>query len=222
MTSGLSSMGGFGGMGPGKTASPYAHLLETSDDPLAHLYTQLLRFVERDLGRIMEVAEKVSVKSSAVPALPSSIPASGRPIAESTTPQSSNPFQLPLQARTDEERFHIMANVIWEEFARSIMDDLGSTVFAAGRPSEFKRNHHLSTAFIRSLEFHAASVQAVASMRSHRLYADWEKRWQLPVYFQMRWKEIVGKVEEALSAAKIEGRKSTASGQLKSTKQGAC
>lgn len=41
-------------------------------------------------------------------------------------------------------------------------------------------------------------MQAVESMRAHPVYAMFEKRWQLPVYFQMRWKEIVGKIEEAL------------------------
>ncbi len=36
-------------------------------------------------------------------------------------------------------------------------------------------------------------------MRSHSTYAKFQKRWQLPVYFQLRWKEIIGKLEEALS-----------------------
>jgi hypothetical protein len=203
-----SSMGGFSGgaMGSGKPTSPYAHILDSSEDPLARLYNQILRFVERDLGRIMEVAEKVSVKSSN---MPTSL-LSGRPGFEGFTPQTSGPFQMPPQARTDGQRFDIMANVIWEEFARAVMEDLGGVIFAAGRPSEFRRNHHLSTAFLRTLEFYAPSVQAVASMRTHQLYGAWEKRWQLPVYFQMRWKEVVGKVEEGLAVMKIEGRKSPA------------
>ena len=35
--------------------------------------------------------------------------------------------------------FDIFANVVWEELARALMDELGSTLFSAGRPDEFQR-----------------------------------------------------------------------------------
>ena len=38
-------------------------------------------------------------------------------------------------------------------------------------------------------------------MRSHPTYVSFERRWQLPVYFQLRWKEIVGKLEDTLNTA---------------------
>jgi len=38
-----------------------------------------------------------------------------------------------------ERGFEIMANVIWEEVGRAIMDELGSVVFSAGRPNEFRK-----------------------------------------------------------------------------------
>ena len=38
-------------------------------------------------------------------------------------------------------------------------------------------------------------------MRSHPTYVAFERRWQLPVYFQLRWKEIVGKLEDNLNTA---------------------
>ena len=38
-------------------------------------------------------------------------------------------------------------------------------------------------------------------MRSHPTYIAFERRWQLPVYFQLRWKEIVGKLEDTLNMA---------------------
>lgn len=91
------------------------------------MYSQILRFVERDLTKIMEVAEKVSVKS-----FPSVRVEKG-----DGTPQSSVPIQS--IARADGQRFDIMANVIWEEFGRAIMDDLGGIIFAAGRPNEFRK-----------------------------------------------------------------------------------
>ena len=36
------------------------------------------------------------------------------------------------------------------------------------------------------------------------MYTAFERRWQLPVYFQLRWKEIVTRLEEPLVVTKIE------------------
>ena len=46
-------------------------------------------------------------------------------------------------------------------------------------------------------------------MRAHIVFMSFEKRWQLPVYFQLRWKEIVAKLEDALAATKLERNKGT-------------
>lgn len=40
-------------------------------------------------------------------------------------------------------------------------------------------------------------------MRSHPVFASFNKRWQLPIYFQLRWKDIVGRLEENLSTLVI-------------------
>ena len=57
---------------------------------------------------------------------------------------------------------------------------------------------------MRSLEFLAPSVQSVEAMRAHIVYTSFDRRWQLPVYFQLRWKEIVSKLEESLVTTKLE------------------
>ena len=41
--------------------------------------------------------------------------------------------------RQDNNGFQIMANVIWQELAHAIMDEIGGTVFAAGRPDDFRK-----------------------------------------------------------------------------------
>lgn len=50
----------------------------------------------------------------------------------------------------------------------------------------------------------APSVRSVHAMRGHPIFATFERRWQLPVYFQLRWKEIVGRLEEQLMITKLE------------------
>ncbi|TFK44741.1 COG complex component [Crucibulum laeve] len=166
---------------------PQAHLLQDSDDPLSKLYNQLLRFIEQDLSRIMDVAEKVSVKAVARPgdkdgALPSAIE----------------------ESRAGGRGFQIMANVVWDEIGKAIMDEIGSVVFAVGRPNDFRKNYETTQAFIQSLELMAPTANAIETMRSHPIYTAFEQSWQLPVYFQLRWKEIIGKLENSLSVTRLE------------------
>ena len=69
--------------------------------------------------------------------------------------------------------------------------------------SDASQNYETSQAFLRSLEYLAPSLQAVDSMRRHPMYDAFERRWQLPVYFQLQWKAIVSKVETALDSHTI-------------------
>ncbi|KIY46789.1 COG complex component [Fistulina hepatica ATCC 64428] len=161
--------------------SPYARFLEESEDPLAKLFLQVLRFVERDLCRVMDIAEKVSAKSM-------------------SAHNVRHASQLTLSFETPAFGFEILANVIWAELGSAIMEELGTVVFAAGQPDEFRLHYETTHAFVRALEFLAPSERAVVAMRAHPVYTAFEKRWQLPVYFQMRWKEIVGKLENVMAS----------------------
>jgi hypothetical protein len=49
------------------------------------------------------------------------------------------------------------------------------------------------------LESMAPSYPSITAMRSSPEYTTFERRWQLPVYFQLRWKEIVGTYESSLN-----------------------
>jgi hypothetical protein len=47
----------------------------------------------------------------------------------------------------------------------------------------------------------APSIESVQAMRSGPGYTSLERRWQLPVYYQLRWKEIVGGYEAAIASS---------------------
>ena len=100
--------------------------------------------MERDVKHIMDVAERISTRI-------------GQRVDE-------------IDEGTSARGFEIFANVVWEELASALMDELGSTLFAAGQPDEFRRvrtfaqtpcsesnapnlrmqNHETTQAFIRS------------------------------------------------------------------------
>lgn len=76
---------------------------------------------------IMEIAEKVSVKSV-------SGSKKGRGL-QALKDKEKAPNGIP----SSENRFEIMANVVWAELGSAIIDDLGGIVFAAGKPNEFRK-----------------------------------------------------------------------------------
>jgi hypothetical protein len=49
-------------------------------------------------------------------------------------------------------------------------------------------------------------------MAAHPTFLAFERRWQLPVYFQLRWKDIVTRLEDSLSANKLEPESSLKKG----------
>lgn len=119
--------------GTGPPSSPYLPMLERDEHPLAKLYVQILRFIEKDLSRIIELADKLSVKSHQH--IETSLPS---PISSGALNGGSRDASR-VRADEDTRGFEILANVVWEEFGRAIMDDLGSVVFSSGRPAEFRK-----------------------------------------------------------------------------------
>ena len=97
-------------------------LLDENLGPLALLYNQIIKFVERDLKKLAEFAEVICVKSGSRKSRISPLPSA--PNTEKQEPQKG---------------FDIMANVVWVEIGQAIMDELGSVVFAAGKTDEFRK-----------------------------------------------------------------------------------
>lgn len=93
-------------------------LLDDAEDTLARLFNKLLRFVERDLALIFEISERVSAKHRKGALLP-----------------IANGDGALLE---DSNRFEILANVVFDEIGRALGDELGATLFAAGRPDVFR------------------------------------------------------------------------------------
>ncbi|KAH7102816.1 COG complex component [Auriculariales sp. MPI-PUGE-AT-0066] len=147
------------------TAGRFSLVLpEDMEDPLQKLYNKLLRFIERDMALLSKHKQ---------------------PLLLLGEDASAN-------APLDENRFYILANVVFDEIGRALGDELGSTLFAA--------NYATSSNFVSLLESLAPSTQSIRALRAHPSFTGYQKRWQLPVYFQLRWKEIVLKLEDALSS----------------------
>ncbi|PWN30830.1 COG2-domain-containing protein [Jaminaea rosea] len=91
--------------------------------------------------------------------------------------------------------------IYWPELATAITERLGHHLFFVGRLEEFHRNYETTQRFLESVERLAPSRRAAAAWRSSAAYASFNKRWQLSVYFQMRFREIVSAYEGELAGS---------------------
>lgn len=108
-------------------------LPEEDDEPLSTLYNTILRFIQVNCTGVLELSEKINAKGRKTGRKPH------------LALQSSDSPQLPATSGSIAELglnmqgFEIMANVIWAEIGRGIMEELGSVVFSAGNPSQFQK-----------------------------------------------------------------------------------
>ena len=84
--------------------------------------------------------------------------------------------------------FDFLARSFFPEVAEQL-DDSGAAaaVFSAGNPDKFHANYVAGADFLADLERELGSLEAVEAFRETRSYRTFVGRWNLPIYFQIRW-----------------------------------
>ncbi|GAA6050782.1 hypothetical protein JCM3770_001642 [Rhodotorula araucariae] len=153
--------------------------------PLATLYNRILAFVASECGVLLDVAERALADVHALAAAGPATDAQGRDASE--------------------HGFEVLANVVLDEVVTALTGELGSVIFAAGRPAVFHQNYLLTTEFLSRLESLCPTLLRLHALREHTAYTSLLKRFQLPVYFQLRLKDAVTSIERAFDVGSASG-----------------
>uniref|UniRef100_A0A8D3BBW8 Conserved oligomeric Golgi complex subunit 2 n=1 Tax=Scophthalmus maximus TaxID=52904 RepID=A0A8D3BBW8_SCOMX len=94
--------------------------------------------------------------------------------------------------------YDFMVNSVWPEIIKGIEERL-SYLFNPGNPDIFYERYSVSLEFVRRFERQCSSQASVKRLRMHSSYTSFHNKWNLPVYFQLRFKEIAGILENAIS-----------------------
>ncbi|ORX61373.1 COG complex component [Hesseltinella vesiculosa] len=108
-----------------------------------------------------------------------------------------NPILDITQHRLKGTNYEVLVNALWVEVVELINRNC-AFIYAAGQTDACHKNYTASIQFITSLENLFHSKKSLLYFRNHPSYATFMKRWQLPVYFQLRFREIISKVEDQL------------------------
>ncbi|XP_055677257.1 conserved oligomeric Golgi complex subunit 2 [Lutzomyia longipalpis] len=94
--------------------------------------------------------------------------------------------------------YDFFLNSFWVEVEKRLESHMAS-IFAPGNPDAFYAKYRSTVQFLDQLERVLSSPEAIEKFRGHPQYKCFQTRWNLPVYFQIRFQEIAGAVEGACS-----------------------
>ncbi|KAA3476168.1 conserved oligomeric Golgi complex subunit 2 [Gossypium australe] len=114
-----------------------------------------------------------------------------------------NDFKFLLEIASAENSglhvFDFLANSILKEVLEAIQKGKPGA-FSPGRPKEFLKNYKASLDFLAYLEGYCPTSAAVARFRAAPSYVEFMKQWNVGVYFSLRFQEIAGALDSALTA----------------------
>lgn len=84
------------------------------------------------------------------------------------------------------------------------LDESLPGVFSAGVPAHFHANFRAALRFVEALEGYCTQQAQVEAFRGSAAYAAFMKRWNLAVYFSLRFQDIAGSLEGKLSGATLQ------------------
>uniref|UniRef100_A0A146M5C5 Conserved oligomeric Golgi complex subunit 2 n=1 Tax=Lygus hesperus TaxID=30085 RepID=A0A146M5C5_LYGHE len=87
----------------------------------------------------------------------------------------------------------------WPEVEERIETEL-SPIFAAGDPDVFYKRYKDTLNFLEVLSERCGSRKGVIELHSHPNFLSFMERWNLPVYFQLRFQEIVRQIEKSFAS----------------------
>jgi conserved oligomeric Golgi complex subunit 2 len=88
------------------------------------------------------------------------------------------------------KKFRFLVNCFWCEVESRIEVNLAS-IFAPGNPQIFYQRYSESVIFVKKIE-DRCSVDTIRLLHETAEYKSFQRRWNLPVYFQIRFQEIAG------------------------------
>ncbi|XP_029553593.1 conserved oligomeric Golgi complex subunit 2 isoform X4 [Salmo trutta] len=94
--------------------------------------------------------------------------------------------------------YDFLVNSVWPEIIKGIEERIAS-LFNAGNPDTFYDRYIISIDFVRKFERQCGSQASVRRLRAHASYQSFHNKWNLPVYFQLRYKEIAACLENAIA-----------------------
>ncbi|XP_053692668.1 conserved oligomeric Golgi complex subunit 2 [Sabethes cyaneus] len=91
--------------------------------------------------------------------------------------------------------YNFVVNSFWTEVERRMETNM-SSIFAPGNPESFYQKYQCTLEFLERIELILQDPDEVTDFKAHPQYKSFQVRWNLPVYFQIRFQEIGSNLEK--------------------------
>ncbi|XP_062938807.1 conserved oligomeric Golgi complex subunit 2 isoform X2 [Cynocephalus volans] len=162
------------------------HSAESHPDGLRVMYSKLLEFVPHHCRLLREVTGGAISRFQC-----------GSIRGEASEHEESK-LHLSSEKGSAVPGYDFLVNSVWLEIVRGLEEQLPS-LFNPGDPDAFHEKYTISMDFVRRFERQCGSQASVKRLRAHPAYHSFNNKWNLPVYFQIRFSEIAGSLEAALT-----------------------
>ncbi|KAJ3292475.1 Conserved oligomeric Golgi complex subunit 2 [Borealophlyctis nickersoniae] len=95
--------------------------------------------------------------------------------------------------------YNLLSDAIWEPVTTALVKRIPS-IFSPGIPEVFHKNYTATLHFVSEFEQICRTKKQLMELRNQPSYIEFMKRWQLAIYFQIRFKEIATDFEDATAA----------------------
>ncbi|CAG9565224.1 unnamed protein product [Danaus chrysippus] len=99
-------------------------------------------------------------------------------------------------------KYRFLVNCFWCEVESRLEVNLAS-IFAPGNPQLFYRRYSESMCFIKKIEEYCSTKEMIKLLHETPEYKSFLRRWNLPVYFQIRFQEVAGGFEGSLKSSPV-------------------
>lgn len=93
---------------------------------------------------------------------------------------------------------NFLINSFWVEVEQRLETNIAS-IFAPGNPDMFYHKYNSTLEFLKRIEMLLSDSVEVQHFHNDKYYKSFQLRWNLPVYFQIRFQEIATVLESALN-----------------------
>lgn len=91
--------------------------------------------------------------------------------------------------------FNFLFNSFWSAIEDRIETNL-STIFAPGDPQNFYQKYKYTIEFLKRVEMIIDDADMIEEFHQNEKHRRFQTRWNLPVYFQIRYQEIASSLEK--------------------------
>jgi conserved oligomeric Golgi complex subunit 2 len=91
--------------------------------------------------------------------------------------------------------YNFLFNSFWSAIEERLETNL-SSIFAPGDPQNFYQKYKCTLEFLLRVEMIIDDAEVVEEFHQHPQYKKFQQRWNLPVYFQIRFQEIATNLEK--------------------------